>query len=262
MPDCLICHPVGRVLAFCSVNRKAQSNDPTGDGIRVVREQGDGPRTAIVAVAIVVVAAIAAFVALRVGGSRGDAPPSRLSTSARRTSMHGARPDSPPNRDAAQPRKPTKETPPRRAIAIRRSKPKVPDEAEHGEPRKRDAAGEAPGDKQPEVAAGDYIAALRDTGERAGIAAFPPPGTRPSRSGVVVPPDYDLPEGLARHYQSTDDGRRLDPILVVAPGYEIVDEAGEAVALTDDRIVPPEYAPPDLPVHLLEVPFEHRAGED
>jgi hypothetical protein len=110
--------------------------------------------------------------------------------------------------------------------------------------------------------AGDYIQALRKSGETAGVAAFPPPGSRPPRSGVIVPPDYELPEGFARHYQTTDDGRRLDPVLIVAPGYEIFDDEGEPVDLMDDRIVPPEYAPLDLPLQLLEVSDERAAGED
>lgn len=125
-----------------------------------------------------------------------------------------------------------------------------------------DTAVEGGKENEPDVAAGDYIAALRESGETAGFAAFPPPGSRPPRAGVVVPPEYDLPEGFARHYQTTDDGRRLDPILVVAPGYEIVDDAGEPVDLTDDRVVPPEYAPSDLPVRMLEVPFEPGSGEE
>jgi hypothetical protein len=113
-----------------------------------------------------------------------------------------------------------------------------------------------------QIDAGEYIAALRESGETAGLAAFAPPGTRPPRSGVVVPPDYRLPEGFARHYQTTDDGRQLEPVLVVAPGYEIVDDDGEPVALTDDRIVPPEYAPADLPVQMLEIPPGPQAGDN
>jgi hypothetical protein len=115
-------------------------------------------------------------------------------------------------------------------------------------------------DEEPaEIRAEEYIAALRDSGETGGLAAFPPPGTRPPRPGVIVPDDYELPEGFARHYQTTDDGRRLAPILAVAPGYELLDAAGEPVPLIDDRIVPPEFAPPDLPVQLLEIPSEQDA---
>jgi hypothetical protein len=116
--------------------------------------------------------------------------------------------------------------------------------------------------RPPVIDAREYIAALREGGETAGLAAFPLPGTRPPRSGVIVPADYELPEGFARHYQTTDDGRQLDPVLVVAPEYEIVDDAGNPVALIDDRIVPPEYVPPDLPVQMLDVPSEPDPGEE
>jgi hypothetical protein len=110
------------------------------------------------------------------------------------------------------------------------------------------------GEDQPKIEAGEYIAALRAAGETGGLAAFPPPGTRPPETGVVVPKDYQLPEGFARHYQTTDDGRQLEPILTLAPGYELVDENGNPIALGRERIVPPELAPPDLPVRMLEVP--------
>jgi hypothetical protein len=112
------------------------------------------------------------------------------------------------------------------------------------------------------IDAGEYIDELRKRGETGGMAAFPVPGTNPPRPGVVVPPDYELPEGFARHYQTTDDGRQLEPILVVAPEYEIVDDEGEPVSLADGRIVPPELAPPDLPIRMLEVPEPGRAPED
>ncbi len=121
----------------------------------------------------------------------------------------------------------------------------------------RDAASEH--DEAPlDLHAGEYIEALRDEGETAGLAAFPPPGTRPPRSGIIVPADYVLPEGFARHYQSTDDGQRLEPILALAPGYELLDDAGDPVPLIDKRIVPPEFAPPDLPVRVLEIPSGSR----
>jgi len=106
----------------------------------------------------------------------------------------------------------------------------------------------------PELDAGEYIAWLRAQGDTDGLAAFPPPGTRPPRPGVIVPDDYDLPPGFARHYQSTDDGRQLPPVLVVAPEYDLIGEDGTPIDLGDDRIVPPELAPQDLPVRMLEVP--------
>jgi len=115
----------------------------------------------------------------------------------------------------------------------------------------------APADqRRPEIEARDYIEALRDGGETEGLAVFPPPGIHPPRSGVIVPDHYSLPEGFARHHQTTDDGRRLPPILVLAPGYELVDEAGDSVILVDGRIVPREFAPPDLPIEMLDVPTD------
>jgi len=89
-------------------------------------------------------------------------------------------------------------------------------------------------------------------GEHAGLAAFPPPGTKPIKRGLVVPDDFDLPEGYVRHYQTTDDGRRLPPILIFHPDFAPVDENGNAIALPEDRIVPPELAPPGLPHRMLD----------
>ena len=111
------------------------------------------------------------------------------------------------------------------------------------------------------IDARDYIAALRAEGETGGIASFPPPGTRPPESGVIVPDDYELPEGFMRHYQSTDDGGQLEPVLTLAPDYELVDGDGNPVALGRDRIVPPEGAPPDLPVRMLDVPSANNRGQ-
>lgn len=106
---------------------------------------------------------------------------------------------------------------------------------------------------QPEIRASDVIRALRDAGETGGIAAFPPPGTEPLKRGIVVPEDYELPEGYARHYQTTDDGKRVPAILMFAPGYEFLGPDGTPLALPSDRIVPPEMAPPGLPLRMLKL---------
>lgn len=100
----------------------------------------------------------------------------------------------------------------------------------------------------------DAIAALRASGETEGIAAFPPPGTNPVKTGLVVPDDFELPPGYVRHYQTTDDGQRLDPILMYSPDAPPATADGEPIELTDDGIVPPDMAPPGLPVRMLEVP--------
>ena len=106
----------------------------------------------------------------------------------------------------------------------------------------------------PEIDARDVIPALVEAGETGGIAAFPPPGTDPVKRGIVVPDDYALPEGYVRHYQATDDGKGLEPILMFSPDYEFLDENGKRIALPDDLVVPPELAPPGLPIRTLEVP--------
>lgn len=87
-----------------------------------------------------------------------------------------------------------------------------------------------------------------------GIALFPPRDTKPIKSGIVVPEDFELPEGYVRHFQATEDGELLAPILLFHPDYEIVDESGRAIELPADRIVPPELAPDGLPIQMLEVP--------
>ena len=108
-------------------------------------------------------------------------------------------------------------------------------------------------DARPEIDAADAIMALRAEGETEGIAAFGLPGTDPPKSGVIVPDGFELPEGFVRHYQTTDDGQQLAPILMVHPDYDLVDASGKPVA-TADGVVPPELVPPGMPVEILKVP--------
>jgi hypothetical protein len=102
--------------------------------------------------------------------------------------------------------------------------------------------------------AAPVIDALNRAGVHDGIAAFPPPGTDPPKAGVIVPDGIELPEGYVRHYQSTDDGQPLPPILMFHPDYTFVDESGNEVAVPPDRVVPPELVPPGIPVQMLAVP--------
>jgi hypothetical protein len=113
--------------------------------------------------------------------------------------------------------------------------------------------------EQPSLEAKDVIPLLQAAGERGGIAAFPPPGTDPVKRGIVVPDDFPLPPGYVRHHQTTDDGESLPAILLLHPDYELVDERGNAVPLPQDRVVPPEMAPPGLPIRMLEPPADRRA---
>lgn len=87
-----------------------------------------------------------------------------------------------------------------------------------------------------------------------GIELFPPPGTDPVKTGIVVPEGFELPEGYVRHHQTTDNGKQLPPILMFHPDYQPVDANGEKIALPEDRIVPPEMAPPGLAPEMLDVP--------
>ena len=112
-----------------------------------------------------------------------------------------------------------------------------------------------------EIDARDAIEMLREAGEHDGIAAFGLPGSDPPKSGIIVPEEFELPEGYVRHYQSTDDGEALPAILMFHPDYEFVDAQGQVIPLPKDRIVPPEMAPPGLATdNVLQVP-ERKRGE-
>src|SRR5262249_23009556 len=74
-------------------------------------------------------------------------------------------------------------------------------------------------DGKTDYSAKEVIEALRAAGRHDGIAAFEPPGTVPVKLGLVVPDDFELPEGYIRYIQTTDDGRRLPPILMFHPDY-------------------------------------------
>ena len=112
-----------------------------------------------------------------------------------------------------------------------------------------------------DIGAKEVIETLHAGGVQSGIAAFPPPGTKPVKRGIVVPDDFVLPEGFVRHYQATDDGRQLPPILTLNPDYDLVDARGERVVLPEDRVVPPELAPAGLPVRILELPDGRGASD-
>jgi len=102
----------------------------------------------------------------------------------------------------------------------------------------------------------DAYDGLRQHGDGEGIAAFPPKGTNPPKTGLVVPDGFQLPEGYVRYYQTTDEGQRLEAILMFSPDYEFVDASGNPIELPANGIVPPEMAPPGLPVRMLEIPAD------
>jgi hypothetical protein len=109
-----------------------------------------------------------------------------------------------------------------------------------------------PGD--PEPTAGEVIRALQDAGDFTGLGAFNPPGTSPPLAGLAVPADFVLPPGYVRHHQVTDEGVPLEPILMFAPDLVLHDAAGRVIALPEDRVVPPELAPPGMPLRDAAIP--------
>ncbi|HYO59984.1 hypothetical protein [Archangium sp.] len=80
------------------------------------------------------------------------------------------------------------------------------------------------------------------------------PGTKPLKQGIIVPEGFELPPGYVRHYQATDNGELVKPILMFHPDHKPVDSSGKPVELPASRVVPPEMAPPGMPIDILELP--------
>ncbi|HZW19754.1 hypothetical protein [Noviherbaspirillum sp.] len=109
------------------------------------------------------------------------------------------------------------------------------------------ARGEKP--TMPEV-----IERLQQAGVYTGLGAFTPPGTSPPLVGIAVPEDFELPPGYVRHYQTTDDGQRVEAILMYSPDFQFVDASKQPLAIPKDRVVVPEHAPPGLAIRRVEIP--------
>jgi len=100
----------------------------------------------------------------------------------------------------------------------------------------------------------DVLDRLHAAGVHTGIGAFSPPDTRPNLVGLAVPADFVLPDGYVRHFQTTDDGQDIEPILMYAPDRQVLDAAGRPIAIPADRVVRPEQAPPGLPLRRVVIP--------
>lgn len=92
-----------------------------------------------------------------------------------------------------------------------------------------------------------------------GMMLFPAPGTDPLKKGILVPEDFELPPGYMRHYQATDDGERVPAILMFNPATPPLDANGQPMKVPEDGIVPPELAPPGMPIEMLKDPSEAKA---
>lgn len=127
-------------------------------------------------------------------------------------------------------------------------------------PRLRDPNGDLSPDITDFINAGEVptmaevISRLHAAGVRSGLGAFSPPGTRPPLIGVAVSDDFELPPGYVRHHQVTDDGQRIEPILMYAPDHPLMTAGGQTALLAQDRVVPPDRLPAGLPVRMVVVP--------
>lgn len=133
--------------------------------------------------------------------------------------------------------------------------PRRPPPLARGDAEAAEEAGVTPEQLAAAVAAAQEES-MTQTGGPTGMALFPPPGTMPTLRGIVVPDDFPLPPGYVRHYQTTDDGRRLPAILMFHPDHPPRDAQGNDLPVTPDRLVPPELAPPGLPIEMLEPPAD------
>ena len=98
------------------------------------------------------------------------------------------------------------------------------------------------------------IERLHQKGIYSGLGAFLPPGTSPPLTGLAVPEDFALPKGYVRHHQATDDGQPIEAILMFAPDFQLVDANNRPVDMPKNRVVPPELAPPGLPIRRIVIP--------
>jgi hypothetical protein len=218
------------------------------DGVRI--EKLPGVRGRVWAIAVVLgLVGVALLLRARSGTdvTGGAAAPVAAGATASHAAQGAARPPvaQAPRRPAAPPQPPPRAAPQPPAAAVRA----VPPPAAEGAPM-------APESEQ------EPMFGEPNPGEPSGIALFPPMGSDPIKRGLVVPEDFELPPGYVRHYQATDDGERVPAILMFHPDYQPLDANGEPLALPADRVVPPDLAPPGLPVQMLELPEDEGVQED
>lgn len=214
-------------------------SEPDGEGVRVVSKPR-GPRrvrawavVAAVLTVVVVVAAVAWFVLAPKPGQGPDPTAAQVAVTHEASATADAQPRS------ARP-----------APAASAAAAPEPQAMPSNDPDDL-AAYFQPGDPEPTGA--EVIEDLHQAGVRTGLGAFNPPGTSPPLEGLAVPADFKLPEGYVRHHQVTDEGVPIEPILMFSPDFTLFDAQGRPIAMPANRVVPPELAPPGLPLRRVRV---------
>lgn len=224
---------------------RTPSTDP--DGVRIVRERAPIPKAALLLVAGLAFALVLVF--LPRPSANSDQATGRATST-----PPDDRKDVPPVTGAAQAASAAPLAPSEPVSAAPAASTAPPALAARSVEDNDIATRFRPGDEAPSAA--ELIQALRDAGETGGIAAFNPPGTSPPLTGLAVPPDFPLPHGYVRHHQWTDEGEPVEAILMFAPDFVLRDAEGREVPLPGNRVVPPELAPPGLPIRTVEIPGE------
>ena len=217
-----------------------------GDGVRVSVHPG-GRRSALVYTALGLALGFAAIVyLLTIGGTAdsGDAVVAIDAPTQADVSDGSAR-------DAAAATQPV-DAPPRAAAP-------APAIANRGEDISLDLADYIDSSK-PVPSTAEIIRRLNEAGIHSGIGAFNPPGTSPPLVGLAAPEGVPLPEGYVRHYQTTDDGQDIEPILMFSPDFEFFDAAGRPIAIPEDRVVPPDMAPAGITGRRIAIPPPREEG--
>lgn len=240
-----------------------------GDAVRIVPRDGGGRTTVLyLALAVVLVACSVGYIVTtrrHAQQTPTGAAPAPMSATDNTIVKH--------SRATGNSGNPAAKLPPKkitaaagRAMTSRRAAPTpvVPADATEDE-----GAGE--GDTTPDLSTfippgeapsiGEVIEQLHNAGIYSGIGAFSPPGTSPPLVGLAVPDDFELPEGYVRHFQATDDGQRIEAILMFSPDYEFFDEDGQPIEIPANRVVPPDLAPPGLPMREIEIPPPREPGD-
>ena len=222
------------------------SSGTDGDGVRVVERGGRGARPALLykALALILVCCSAAYLLIR-NGTPSDA--ANTDADAHTAVAHDS--------DAARSASPSVAAAARREMTAQTDGP-----GQDPTPDLADAlSGMVKPGEEPPMA--QVIDELHKAGIHSGIGAFPPPGTSPPLVGLAVPDDYVLPEGYVRHFQATDDGQRIEPILMYSPDFEFYDASGKPIEIPENRVVPAGMAPPGLTIRRIVIPPAQQPGK-